>query len=272
MLKVFSWSLFVFWLLIRSAFEHKNHTSLNRVPSRWILATQITQIGISGSDWNRKCFATRTRAGYAKSRISYYNNCSATFNYQYLRLSGDISLNPGSKSTRICAACGRAVARNHRATRCDDCSSWTHIKCGGVLPKEYHHMKSTGNFSRTCRSCLVLLQQLPFANSSLNSSSNSEPESIAEEQNVTSMWTEFDNIVQNYRLNFKLGHVNANSIGGFKFYEIRTWLLSGRFDILVISETKIDCLRQCPLLTAFSNWTTLFFQFTREKKFLYLFL
>ena len=80
-------------------------------------------------------------------------------------------------------------------------------------------MKSTGNFSRTCRSCLVLLQQLPFANSSLNSSSTSEPESITEEQNITSMWTEFDNIAQKYLLNFKLGHVNANSIGGFKFYE-----------------------------------------------------
>lgn len=101
-------------------------------------------------------------------------------------------------------------------------------------------MKSTGNFSHTCRSCLVLLPQLPFAISSLNSSSNSEPESITEEQNITSMWTEFDNIVQKYRLNFKPGLVNANSIGGFKFYEIKTWLLSGRFDILVISEIKID--------------------------------
>lgn len=49
------------------------------------------------------------------------------------------------------------------------------------------------------------------------------------------MWTEIDNIAQKYRLNLKLGQVNANSIGGFKFYEIRTWLLSGRFDILVIS-------------------------------------
>ena len=74
-LKVFSWSLFVFWLLIRPALEPNNHTSLNRIPSRWILATQITQLGISGSDLYRKCFATRTRAGYAKSRISYYNNC-----------------------------------------------------------------------------------------------------------------------------------------------------------------------------------------------------
>ena len=29
-------------------------------------------------------------------------------------------------------------------------------------------------------------------------------------------------------------------LGDSSFYEIRTWLLSGRFDILVISETKID--------------------------------
>ena len=73
-------------------------------------------------------------------------------------------------------------------------------------------MKSTENFSRTCRSCLVLLQQLLFVNSSLNSS-NSEPESITEEQNTTSVWTEFDtDIAQNYRSNFKIGHVNENSI------------------------------------------------------------
>ena len=47
------------------------NTSLNRIPSRWIIAIQITQLGISDSDWNRKCFVTKTRAGYAKSRISF---------------------------------------------------------------------------------------------------------------------------------------------------------------------------------------------------------
>ena len=92
--------LIYFWLLtLNPALEPNNHTILNRIPSRWIIATQITQLGISDGDWNRKCFATKTRAGYAKSRISYYNNCSATFNYQHLRLSGDISPNPGPKST-----------------------------------------------------------------------------------------------------------------------------------------------------------------------------
>ena len=37
----------------------------------------------------------------------------------------------------------------------------------------------------------------------------------------------------------EIGPVNANSIAGFKFHEIKIWLLDGRFDILVISETKI---------------------------------
>lgn len=192
--------LICLWLLaLKCALEPNKHTSFSGKPVRWIQETQITQIRIFGRDWNQKCIHTRNRAGFAKSRISYYNNCSATFNFQHLRLSGDISPNPGPKSTRICTDCGRVVAQNHRATWCDGCSSWTHIKCGGVQPKEYRHMRFTENLSRTCRSCLVLLQQLPFMNSSLNSSSNSEPELITEEKNITSVWTDFDNIAQNYR-------------------------------------------------------------------------
>lgn len=123
----------------------------------------------------------------------------------------------------------------------DGCSSWTHIKCGGVLPKEYQHMKSTNNISRTCRSCSELSHQFPFANASLNSSGISNAGSTSEENDtVTSVWTEFDNIARKHRGNFKIGLVNANSVRGFKFYEVITWLLSGRFDVLVISETKID--------------------------------
>ena len=40
--------------------------------------------------------------------------------------------------------------------------------------------------------------------------------------------------------NFKIGHINANNIGCLKFWEIKSWLLSGKFDFIVISETKID--------------------------------
>ena len=54
------------------------------------------------------------------------------------------------------------------------------------------------------------------------------------------IWADFDEITKNHGFNFKIAHINANSIGGFKFYEIKTWLLSGRLDLLVISESKID--------------------------------
>ena len=47
-------------------------------------------------------------------------------------------------------------------------------------------------------------------------------------------------MLQQHRSNIKIGHDDVNSMAAFKFYEIKTWLLDGRFDILVISETKID--------------------------------
>lgn len=48
------------------------------------------------------------------------------------------------------------------------------------------------------------------------------------------------NIAKNYIKNCKIGHINANSIAGFKLYEIKQWLTQGLFDILVISETKVN--------------------------------
>ena len=40
--------------------------------------------------------------------------------------------------------------------------------------------------------------------------------------------------------NFKIGHINANSIAGLKFEEIRHWLELNYFDLLVITETKLN--------------------------------
>ena len=49
-----------------------------------------------------------------------------------------------------------------------------------------------------------------------------------------------DDLIQKYSKNFKIAHINANSIAGFKFHEIKLWLLKGTFDVLVITETKLD--------------------------------
>ena len=110
-----------------------------------------------------------------------------TFNVELLRLCGDISTNPGTQFTKKCSECGRIVSRNHRATWCDGCSSWSHSNCGGILPKgpkEYQDMKSNNNISRICGSCLELLHQFRFADTSLNSSSISNAESALEENNT----------------------------------------------------------------------------------------
>ena len=54
------------------------------------------------------------------------------------------------------------------------------------------------------------------------------------------IWSSFDAMANKRRANTKIGHINANNIAGFKFFEIRSWLMSGRFNILLITETKID--------------------------------
>ena len=40
--------------------------------------------------------------------------------------------------------------------------------------------------------------------------------------------------------NLKLAHLNVNSISGFKFFDAKNMLTNNLFDILVLSETKID--------------------------------
>ena len=47
-------------------------------------------------------------------------------------------------------------------------------------------------------------------------------------------------LAHEYSTKLKFGHINANSIAGFKFYEIKQWLIKRNFDVLVITETKLD--------------------------------
>ena len=31
-----------------------------------------------------------------------------------------------------CSVCSRAVAKNHKAVKCDECDKWIHIKCNHI--------------------------------------------------------------------------------------------------------------------------------------------
>ena len=54
------------------------------------------------------------------------------------------------------------------------------------------------------------------------------------------LWSQFDETARKHTKNFKIAPIIANSVGGFKFNEIKSWLNSGRFGVLITSDTKID--------------------------------
>ncbi|KAL9966689.1 hypothetical protein ACROYT_G024801 [Oculina patagonica] len=51
---------------------------------------------------------------------------------------------------------------------------------------------------------------------------------------------ELSSLLENHFKNLKIGHVNINSVGGFKFFELKALMLKGLFDVMVVSETKVD--------------------------------
>ncbi|XP_048585452.1 uncharacterized protein LOC125568087 [Nematostella vectensis] len=210
---------------------------------------------------------------FLSARLGYYSNSEARFQLSRLSTSGDINPNPGpslhqrqdrkagSKDRRVCSECDRVVAKNHRATYCDSCSCWTHIKCGGVLPKLYVQLQASGNVSHTCGSCLEILQQIPFADASLNSNNsdyskmqspnsffndslnNSIDNSVCNSTVDSSMEQPKDWFIQNiksyYKSNLIMAYLNINSIFR-KADELLELLDSCQLDLLFIAETKID--------------------------------
>ena len=132
---------------------------------------------------------------------------------------------------------------NHRFVCCAACTLKIHIKCAGIKLKEHAALSHEEN-QWTWHTCTAnnILQSLPFYSASDHDLhkdlANNECRDGETECNET--WADFDKMAEKHRTNFKIGHLNANSIAGFKFQEIKTWLLSGRLDILVVSETKLD--------------------------------
>ena len=51
---------------------------------------------------------------------------------------------------------------------------------------------------------------------------------------------ELSTILMKYSKNLKIGHINTNSVAGFKFFELKSLILKSLFDIIVISECKVD--------------------------------
>ena len=57
---------------------------------------------------NRRHLVNRCHMRYTKSRFHYYSDSVASFNFELLHLSGDISPNPGPEN---CTVCRKVVAK-----------------------------------------------------------------------------------------------------------------------------------------------------------------
>ena len=94
------------------------------------------------------------------------------------------------------------------------------------LNKKLERQKLTSQYGEIIEeSCMEALRQLPFADSSLNSSTSTDSSTGSCSDDDT--WSEYDALIKKHWTNIKIGHVNVDHIAGFKFFEVKYWLLEG---------------------------------------------
>ena len=162
-------------------------------------------------------------------RISYYSNSSSSFNPVMLLLCG-VCPNPGpvpTKDKKVCLACSKTIKANVKPLNCNECHGSIHWKCAGLKSKSLTVSRWT---------CWTCLQPFNFSNSFFEDPTEIQPSTPSESDVKASEL----NVLKRHTNNLKLGHLNVNSISGFKFFDVKNTLTNNLLDILVLSETKID--------------------------------
>ncbi|CAC5410122.1 unnamed protein product [Mytilus coruscus] len=81
-------------------------------------------------------------------------------------ISGDIQINPGPPKRQPknpCTVCLKGVIATSKATSCDECEKWTHIKCTVTITDSIYKSMLEGKYHHfLCDTCT--LQQLPQIN------------------------------------------------------------------------------------------------------------
>ena len=129
---------------------------------------------------------------------------------------------------------------NHHALQCDGCDLRCHAKCAYVSSDDYNRLSSSNNSWYCNACCFNMLSDSFFSESTGDSPDNStatisdisEPDVIVDYKTSISAY---------YKFNLSIAHQNINSFQN-KMDEITTLLNQELFDILVLTETKIDTM------------------------------
>jgi hypothetical protein len=75
----------------------------------------------------------------------------------------DGSIEEGDENEADCAACGRTVAKEHRALKCDGCGLWHHIECEKIKEEVYTFLEKFPDETSLhwyCKKCATLFEKL----------------------------------------------------------------------------------------------------------------
>ena len=147
-----------------------------------------------------------------------------------------------------CSGSKKCVKSNQDAILCASCTSWSHVKCLGMTKTMFQYYLKHPEIDWTCAFCaLPKLDDSFFVDKSIEDTL-SVTCTGSEELNTTSSSTTSSEVptvwykkhIYGYdKHNLAIDHLNVNSILG-KIDEVLDLLTNCRFDILFISETKID--------------------------------
>ena len=169
------------------------------------------------------------RHKFFTSKRRYYQNADSTFQYQRLLKCGDINPNPGPTKFP-CVCCETPCKNDQRALQCDGCNLWCHAKCTYVSQDEYNRLSITDD-TWYCNACTYKWISDSFFSDSIGDSLNNSTSAVSD--------TSEPDVVADYKFNLSIAHQNINSLQN-KMDEIRALLNQELYDILVLTETKID--------------------------------
>lgn len=118
-----------------------------------------------------------------------------------------------------CSICKKAVAKNHRATLCDGCHLWCHIKCGNISPDQYKTLQNQTSFEWYCPLCENIKQN----------TQNDNEHCMAFKQLA-------DDLEKSKGIT--VSHLNINGLLT-KINELKLLLEETKIDIFAVSETHL---------------------------------